>query len=728
MSKPGPDESYKAQVQQAPQFQQICRKRKAKDEAPAIQTAPTQLPPTSSDIICAKCSDLGHVLLQILQKELSSPGRDIKKYLDGVHVADVGFDYRHRQGEDCVLCSMLCSSRVVTPRGKTVRNHGDEMRLEKYTYCSGLVIPAIYHRSPRLIKNSSTFLAIGPKGVSWKDYQRLQNSVRNQGAAVLLRDLDGEQPAMFAPQEVPACFNADRASGWLQYCKNNHNLLCGRSKQSRVTTGLRLIDCTDRTVITAAQNNNTYVALSYVWGSSSDIDSRVRYIDNRCLLPQKLSSVISDAISVAQALGFQYLWVDKFCIDQDNAAAKHDQIGQMNHIYANAELTIVAAAGADETYGLPGVGKRARTHQNTVKLGDWRIISTMQDPHLTIERSRWASRGWTFQEGVLSRRRLVFTDEQMYFECNAMNCWESIYYPLDEMHLEDKSRFSDIRRGGIFGRNRYDNFGKMVPDEMTFLQVFGQYISAIRDYSSKELSYDTDSLNAFRGIIQRYSKHKHPINAIWGVPYVAQVGQEEERDSYFAGTLAWSHAQSGRGSANQPRRREAFPSWTWAGWAGTVQTNGMEYRWDLKVYKNALESVRFGRHDDATDLNSLTLTTLESECRVLHLLARALPPSLFVCKTATKGKMSWTFGECQAELVSSRDRLLEAQLAREMGHMGRWRCIWICSKSIDSYAMVLELNHKTDNWTRAGLFEVQCRHVKMKELLKDIDAAWFSIE
>lgn len=530
---------------------------------------------------------------------------------------------------------------------------------------------------------------------------------------------------MFAPQEVPAYFDAGRASGWLQYCQKNHKRLCG-GLCSRVITGLRLIDCT-ALIITDAQSNSPYVALSYVWGRSSNIDSKVRHIGKRCLLPERLSSVILDAISVTQALGFQYLWVDKFCIDQDDADAKHDQIEQMQDIYGRAELTIVAAAGVDATYGLPGVGQRARIPQSVAKLGGVRIISTMKDPHLAIRSSRWASRGWTFQEAELSRRRLVFTDEQMYFECNSMNCWESIYSPLDQLHIEGKLRFGDKVRGGMFGRSTTDNFGTLRLFEMAPSEMFIQYVWAVQDYSSRELTYDSDSLNAFRGIIQRYSKQRNPIYAIWGLLYHPHAGMNEEKGSFFAAALAWSHAPSGWRSSNQPRRREGFPSWTWVGWAGAVQIPAALCDVEPSV-PNALESMGFHRRDNAKDPNSLKSTTLESECRVLQLLAKALPPSRFVCQTAEDGKMSWSFGRFHAEFFPSRDRLLEAQLAREIGDVRRWRCIWIHSVSNNSYAMVLKLNHKTDTWIRAGLFQVKCSNPEIRAVMKDIDAAWFSIE
>jgi hypothetical protein len=82
-----------------------------------------------------------------------------------------------------------------------------------------------------------------------------------------------------------------------------------------------------------------YVALSYVWGRGPAED---------------WPRVILDAADTTRRLGFEYLWVDRLCIDQSNPAEKHYLISKMASIYEGAELTIVAAAGLDAKYGLPG--------------------------------------------------------------------------------------------------------------------------------------------------------------------------------------------------------------------------------------------------------------------------------------------------------------------------------------------------------------------------------------
>jgi hypothetical protein len=51
-------------------------------------------------------------------------------------------------------------------------------------------------------------------------------------------------------------------------------------------------------------------------------------------------------------------------------------------------------------------------------------------PAIVIGRSCWASRGWTFKEAILSARRLVFTEYQVYFECQLANHCEAGSAPI----------------------------------------------------------------------------------------------------------------------------------------------------------------------------------------------------------------------------------------------------------------------------------------------------------
>ncbi|PVH70530.1 HET-domain-containing protein, partial [Cadophora sp. DSE1049] len=191
-----------------------------------------------------------------------------------------------------------------------------------------------------------------------------------------------------------------------------------------------LIDCTESKIVPAYSssiiNKAQYVALSYVWGERSQ--------DPSCLTsPLKASrplrdipQVIADAMEVVKKMGYVYLWVDRYCIPQGNTRRAveimDDHLSKMGHIYANAVFTIIAAAGTDPSHGLPGVSC-LRDRQPAIKIGDYTLVGVV-NPAFAISESKWNHRGWTFQEGLLSRRRLVFTQTQVYFQCQLMQCVE----------------------------------------------------------------------------------------------------------------------------------------------------------------------------------------------------------------------------------------------------------------------------------------------------------------
>ena len=113
-------------------------------------------------------------------------------------------------------------------------------------------------------------------------------------------------------------------------------------------------------------------------------------------------------MEVVLNIGLQYLWVDRYCIQQSDP------------IYNNAIATIIAAAGTDSMYGLPGVGRTPGAAQPFARVGKHRLVSTLSTPKDLITRSRWNTRAWVYQEALFSRRRLIFTEQQVFFKCNPL--------------------------------------------------------------------------------------------------------------------------------------------------------------------------------------------------------------------------------------------------------------------------------------------------------------------
>jgi len=186
-----------------------------------------------------------------------------------------------------------------------------------------------------------------------------------------------------------------------------------------------------------------YVTLSYVWGST--VDGEVEQSG----LPAQLSQTVKDTIVVVHNLGLRYLWVDRYCIPQHDPTARQQQIGRMADIYSASTLTIIAADGQDANHGLTGVSK-PRSEPLHIRIGTSCLVS-----HLCIrdelQDSKWNTRGWTYQEGMLAQRRLVFAQSKVVFQCQTLCRFEDLSQTSNEpQHSHEIVRppFSSLKTTG----------------------------------------------------------------------------------------------------------------------------------------------------------------------------------------------------------------------------------------------------------------------------------------
>jgi hypothetical protein len=308
--------------------------------------------------------------------------------------------------------------------------------------------------------------------------------------------------------------------------------------------GLRVIDCSTCKVIPAPRECK-YVALSYVWGKPTE-GKRDGEEEGLKTPPP----IIADAVVATQKLGYQYLWVDRFCIDQENAKEKHYQIRNMDLIYGGATITLIAAAGEDTSFSLPGVGATARPQMPCVRVRGWLLGTIPPNPQYEVEQSKWSTRGWTYQEALLSPRRLVFTKSQLYFQCNKMGCLESVSYPLKERETT----------------GCWQTFMLVFP--MGGIGSSAEFARRLHEYIERDLSYPSDILNAFLGILGAFERQEPSFFHVCGVPIhiknrskingVMRISEGDMTKAFSLG-LGWT-AEKG------VTRRQDFPSWSWAGW------------------------------------------------------------------------------------------------------------------------------------------------------------------
>jgi hypothetical protein len=269
------------------------------------------------------------------------------------------------------------------------------------------------------------------------------------------------------------------------------------------------------------------------------------------------------------------------CIDQDDKDNKHIQISMMDLIYSQACLTIVAAMG-DAYDGLPGVNELSRSMQKYLKIGQLQMIEWFV-PHDRILISNWTKRAWTYQEGAISKRRLIFTDGGVAFWCRRMYCQESVKERPLPSHPRDTS-------------NAGEQLAYIIP---RVADVFNQtrFAKVMEQYSRKTMSYDSDALNACLGVLRALD-----TTHCWGVAvetfhrttmaddmYILNHRCTSPRDltvqtqpqlvsNPFANIDTWKPsyleksvmylAWYNMGAVEECKERKEFPTWSWTRWGG----------------------------------------------------------------------------------------------------------------------------------------------------------------
>ena len=296
---------------------------------------------------------------------------------------------------------------------------------------------------------------------------------------------DGNNDNEALQVDLQPSFQAEKAKTWLDFCDKNHSIHCEMATDDCIPH-LRLINTsTNDTSIAWATPGSKYAALSYVWGDVAESLS-----ERPKKLPKTIPLVVRDALKVARELGIPYLWVDRYCVDQDEKSSiKLEQLENMHRVYQSAYVTIIAGAGEDPSLGLPGVSVRKRERQLFVDIYGSRLLAIPNVVH-DINGCKWSTRGWVYQENLFSRRRLVFTETQMYFQCLSMNCCEAVPNLLEEAHTKDLQRFeSHLDTYMVFPRNS-------IGIGTTGIEL----VARIQPYVARNFGREKDALIAFLGI------------------------------------------------------------------------------------------------------------------------------------------------------------------------------------------------------------------------------------
>ncbi|KAI0520865.1 heterokaryon incompatibility protein-domain-containing protein [Xylaria bambusicola] len=324
--------------------------------------------------------------------------------------------------------------------------------------------------------------------------------------------------------------------------------------------------------------SDDYVTLSYCWGGPQPLTANsntvVQLING--VHESTLPPTVRDAVLTTRRFGFRYLWVDALCIIQDNEDDKRREIGKMGQIYRNSTVTIVAAHSRSAMGGFlkPELGRtQTPSFPMAVKIpgSDTNGQVTLTFALSSISTIQpLATRGWAFQEAMLSMRLVTFSEFEVYCECNRKPA-TLILNSGSRRHLS-----SPMRHGGRLyapdGRlsnqlqQAHQDHG---PGWMDSDFLVNSWEMIVTQFTRRSLTFPDDRLPGVQGLASELLQHLSPDV---GGDYVAGVFTNclprllLWSRSNVSGPLDWPEGEEDAQPRQmiQTERSKRAPTWSWA--------------------------------------------------------------------------------------------------------------------------------------------------------------------
>ncbi|KUI63676.1 hypothetical protein VM1G_10453 [Cytospora mali] len=308
---------------------------------------------------------------------------------------------------------------------------------------------------------------------------------------------------------------------WLNKCIKDHPK-CRDARQSDRLKPTRLLyldpDQTDivKLVLVTDKDDYQYVTLSHRWGSPEPPKLSKLYNDSdqgreisfgvleKGKRISELPQLFKDAIHIVRCCGLKYLWIDSLCICQDKDPTNRNlewekESEKMADIYAGGVFNIAATHGQNSEAGLfpiqrdillpvvpdMGIGGQAQLL--------WEVPDS-RFKHDIIE-SKLLSRGWVYQEVLLTPANLFCTTDEMWWSCSHTTCSESFPEGVQELFwtMHSKTREPQPFRDSL-GRRRESIMPRDTPDPMK------AWINVLTFYPQTSVTVSSDRLVAIAGI------------------------------------------------------------------------------------------------------------------------------------------------------------------------------------------------------------------------------------
>ncbi|KAK3372575.1 heterokaryon incompatibility protein-domain-containing protein [Podospora didyma] len=337
--------------------------------------------------------------------------------------------------------------------------------------------------------------------------------------------------------------------------------------------GIRLVESSDGNEgLMAHISAAGFMALSYCWGGDQPVKlTRDTYSTLKGGLKlSNLPQTLQDAVWVADAMGFRHLWIDCLCILQDDDNDKALEVSRMASYYGRATLTLCAASAPrctdgfldrreDSPFATGPVRLQLRSKESRENAGALYLVEEADAP---VEPT--ASRGWTLQESLLSRRILIFGRRQLYWSCvnSFAGCGGSKVTLTDRIVPGAQSLLVD----GIYP------VGSLIDNPTS-----NQWQVIIKEYTRRSLGWAADKLLAVSAlaahmVAMSQKRGEEPL-------YAAGLLVNQREPSTWLRQLLW-HPEA----PDLTRRASDYraPSWSWASVDGPLQIRS--WRANLTTY------------------------------------------------------------------------------------------------------------------------------------------------
>jgi hypothetical protein len=449
----------------------------------------------------------------------------------------------------CFLCYYLVSS--VEVNAKSYRE-GIEQKLHtlvrnSLSSCDFETVIVIYPRSELGKGGRTIYVCMEHKNKP----PAMKLECRGLKIDISLEQLD-ERPIWWMNNPSDSARRVDVIKYWLRNCKDNH-ASCIYQPTLLPTRVLDIGSVKSPPTVRLWNTNGQsgyYAALSHCWGDiaplqtlSTTFASHVEGIDM-----SKLPKTFLDTVMVLRELEVRYLWIDTLCIIQDDEMDWAKEGASMKNVYSNAILTIAASAAKNCTEGLWRPFKPSTIHPYFVL----RVKEASRS-----ERESLATRAWSLQEQLLSRRIVHFGRRPLHWTCSQHVDWEDAIQPdgyneLGLYGIEDLIWASDCQK--YFNLDQALMERKGVSRSRAKQALYRCWEQIAMQYSARSITFVADRLPALAGLTEHFQELlvDEALIGLW-------------RDD-VAICLCWQVRETGQRGNIIPE----LPSWSWTCVLGEV--------------------------------------------------------------------------------------------------------------------------------------------------------------